>query len=191
MTTLSSPHVTLRPLTLDDAPALFAVTPPDTFKYFLAEPSPWDAGAFRAWMQKALFGPRQHAFAVIDPAGKIVGSTSFLDLDEPNRCVEVGATWYAPAVRGTRLNPACKRLMFGHAFDQLFGEGLGCVRVTLKCDARNLHSQAAIAKLGAVREGTLRKHRVRADGFVRDSVYFSILAEEWPAVRAGLERRLA
>jgi RimJ/RimL family protein N-acetyltransferase len=116
----------------------------------------------------------------------MVGSTSYMDIDPPNRCVEIGATWYAPSHRGTRINPECKLLLLGHAF-----ETLSCVRVTLKCDSRNLHSQAAIAKLGATREGVLRKHRIQPDGYVRDTVYFSVIAEEWPQVRQSLLDRLA
>jgi RimJ/RimL family protein N-acetyltransferase len=107
-----------------------------------------------------------------------------MDIDPPNACVEIGATWYTPTARGTSINPACKLLLLRHAF-----ETLGCVRVTLKCDGRNLHSQRAITKLGATREGTLRKHRIQQNGFVRDTVMFSVIRDEWPTVRAGLEAR--
>lgn len=177
--------VRLRPLTVGDAGALFAITPPETFRYFLNWPRPWTEAAFAAWMQSRLFAADQIPFAV-EHHGVIVGSTSYLDVQPAHRHVEIGCTWYEPGVQGTVVNPECKLLMLRHAF-----ESMGCVRVTLKCDGRNEVSQRAIAKLGAVREGVLRKHRVQPDGFVRDTVYFSVLEGEWPAVRERLERRLA
>ncbi len=179
------PVVALRPLRPDDADALFAITPPGTFDYFLNWPRAWTRQAFAAWVA-GFFSPTQRAYAVLDARdGRLLGGTSFLDIDAGNRSVEVGRTWYAPEVRGTLVNPACKLLLLGHAFERE-----GCVRVTLKCDARNLHSQRAIARLGAVREGTLRKHRVQQNGFVRDTVYFGVTRDEWPEVKDRLERRL-
>jgi RimJ/RimL family protein N-acetyltransferase len=88
-------------------------------------------------------------------------------------------------VRGTKVNPACKLALLEFGFEEL-----GCVRIQLKTDGRNLHSQAAIRKLGAKEEGTLRKHGIMPDGFIRDTVFFSILPEEWPDVRANLLARL-
>lgn len=184
---LEGQRVRLRPLASADADALFAITPQTTFPYFLSWPREWTPQAFRSWLGAHIANPRTRALAVIDRAtDSVIGSTSCLDIDPPNRCIEIGATWYAPSHRGTHVNPECKLLLLGHAFERL-----GCVRVTLKCDARNEHSQRAIAKLGATREGTLRKHRIQSDGFVRDTVYFSIIAEEWPRVREGLLARLA
>ena len=189
--TLAGWGVTLRPLSLADAPTLFAVTPRETFRYFLSEPAGWTLDAFTTWMGAQLLRRDQAAFLVLAQAGgSPLGSTSLMDIQPAHRHVEIGCTWYTPSSRGTLVNPACKLLLLTHAFEQMF-DGHGAARVTLKCDARNLHSQAAIAKLGAQREGTLRRHRIRPDGFVRDTVYFSILPEEWPAVREGLERRLA
>ncbi len=185
--TLSGSHVLLRPLARADAAALFAITPKTTFPYFLSWPTEWSPEAFDRWLANHIAHPRTVAFAVVERAsGSVIGSTSYLDIDPPNRCVEIGATWYAPAHRGTRTNPECKLLLLAHAFERL-----GCVRVTLKCDARNVHSQRAIAKLGAQREGLLRRHRIQPDGYVRDTVYFSVIAEEWPTVRQGLLARLA
>jgi RimJ/RimL family protein N-acetyltransferase len=184
--TLEGRAVTLRPLTMGDAPVLLAVTPRETFRHFLAWPTSWDLPAFRVWMERYLFKPDQMPFAVVlQDDGAIVGSTSFMDVQPQHRHVEIGCTWYTPAVRGTVVNPESKLLLLRHAFD-----AMGCVRVTLKCDGRNEVSQRAIAKLGAVREGTLRHHRIQPDGFIRDTVYFSIVAAEWPAVREKLEARL-
>jgi RimJ/RimL family protein N-acetyltransferase len=184
--TLLGRHVTLRPLTMDDGAALHAVTPAGTFRYFLNFPAGPTLDDFRVWMKDRLFGKDQSPFAVVrNVDGALVGSSSYMDIQPAHRHVEIGSTWYAPQVRGTAVNPESKLLLLSHAFDRL-----GCVRVTLKCDARNEHSQRAIAKLGAVREGILRKHRIQPDGFVRDTVYFSVTAEEWPTVRANLEARL-
>lgn len=118
--------------------------------------------------------------------GEIVGTTRYLNIAARDLRVEIGSTWYAPAVWGTHVNPACKRALLGYGF-----ETLGLNRIELKTDLRNLRSQAAIAKLGAVREGVFRRHMVLPDGHVRDTVYFSVIREEWPEVRARLDERLA
>ena len=116
----------------------------------------------------------------------LVGSTCYLDIQLRHRRIEIGSTWYHPSVWGTQINPECKLLLLAHAF-----EVLGMNRVALVTDGRNTRSQAAIAKLGAVREGVLRSHMLTQGDRVRDTVVFSIIAQEWPAVRAGLEARLA
>lgn len=116
--------------------------------------------------------------------GRVVGTTSFLTVRPEHRGVEIGATFFQPDVRGGVVNPEAKLLMLGHAF------ACGAVRVEIVTDLRNLRSQAAIAKLGAVREGVLRKHKVTWTGHIRDTVVFSVTEEEWPVVRAGLETRL-
>jgi N-acetyltransferase len=133
-------------------------------------------------------GPgRAVPFAVRALAGdRLVGCTCYLDYHPRHRRVEVGGTWYHPDVWGTRVNPECKLLLLTHAF-----EVLGVNRVQLVTDLRNERSQRAIAKLGAIREGVLRAHMVSRGGRVRDTVVFGITAAEWPAVRAGLEGRLA
>jgi len=115
----------------------------------------------------------------------LVGGTRFLAIVAAHRRVELGHTWYAPAVWGSFVNPACKFALLAYAF-----EDLGLNRVEFKTDNLNLRSQAAIAKLGAVCEGVFRAHMVRRDGSLRDSVYYSITRDDWPAVREGLRRRL-
>ncbi len=117
--------------------------------------------------------------------GRAVGSTSYLDVDLAVEGLEIGWTWYRRDVWATDVNPTCKLLLLGHAFDDL-----GAARVTLKTDALNTRSQSAIRRLGCSYDGTLRHHRLRADGSVRDSAYFSMLAAEWPAAREGLLKRL-
>ena len=117
-------------------------------------------------------------------AGRAVGTTSLLHLDPDAEAVEIGCTAYAPAVWGTAVNPATKLLLMGFVFAS------GFQRIVLNADARNVRSCAAIERLGATREGVLRRHRRRADGSWRDTVTHSVLATEWPAVRAGLEARI-
>ena len=130
---------------------------------------------------------RQIPFAVrLLTDDRLIGSTSYLDVNPRHKRVEIGSTWYEPAVWGTAVNPECKLLLLAHAF-----EVLGVNRVALVTDLRNEHSQAAIAKLGAVREGVLRAHMVTQGERVRDSVVFSIVAPEWPRVKERLTGRLS
>ncbi|WP_226082463.1 GNAT family N-acetyltransferase [Mycetocola spongiae] len=119
-------------------------------------------------------------------AGAVVGTTSFLDIVPADARLEIGSTAYTPAAWGGRVNPEAKLLLLTHAF-----EALGMGRVQIKTDVRNERSQRAIARLGARPEGVLRRHMRREDGSVRDTAMFSIIAEDWPRVRAGLEARLA
>ena len=120
-----------------------------------------------------------------DQAGRIVGTTSLGDTDLDNERTHVGWTAYAPDVWSTMVNPECKLLLMRHAFDEC---GFG--RVKIQTDLINTRSQAAIAKLGAVREGVLRRHMRRADGSWRDTVVFAVTIDDWPTVRAGLEQRV-
>jgi RimJ/RimL family protein N-acetyltransferase len=125
-------------------------------------------------------------FAIVERAsGRVVGSTRLANVEPAHRRAEIGWTWVAAPWQRTAVNTEAKLLLLGHAFD-----AMGCQRVELKTDALNARSRAAIARLGAVEEGTLRHHMITESGRVRDTVYFSILAGEWPAVRAGLEARL-
>jgi len=117
--------------------------------------------------------------------GEVLGISTLGDLDEAAGSAHIGWTAYAPAVWATSVNPECKLLLLGRAFDH------GYERVKLQADAVNARSRAAIAKLGAQFEGVLRHDRPRADGSWRDTAVYSILREEWPAVRAGLEERIA
>jgi RimJ/RimL family protein N-acetyltransferase len=125
-------------------------------------------------------------FSQIDAAsGRAVGGTTYLNISRRDRGLEIGSTWLGKPWQRTGINTEAKYLLLRHAF-----EDLGAVRVQLKTDRRNLQSQAAIERLGAVREGILRKHMLVRDGFIRDSVMYSIIGDEWPAVKAGLEAKL-
>lgn len=147
-------------------------------------------GAMAGWLETALAEQRRGAslaFATtLRQDGRVVGSTRFGNLDVTNRRVEIGWTFVAKAWQRSAVNTEAKYLMLKHAF-----ETWGCLRVEFKTDALNSQSRAALARLGAKEEGTLRKHAVTWTGRVRDTVYFSVLDQEWPAVRARLEAKLA
>lgn len=188
--TLSLPRGVARliPMRAEHSGALYAASEPSVWSY-LTSPPPKSPADMLAWMNAALEGHAKGTDLpwVIEhkPTGRIIGTTRYLDIQHQNRAVEIGFTWINPAFQRTSINTECKFLLMRHAF-----EALGCVRVQLKTDARNLQSQAAIARLGAVREGVHRRHRVLHDGFIRDTVYFSVTDLEWPAVRRGLLDRL-
>ena len=129
--------------------------------------------------------PRPGSRAESTP-GRILGQTTYFALRPEARRLEIGYTWMRESAQGTSVNPAIKYLMLRHAF-----EVYGCLAVELRTSGDNRHSQAAIAKLGAHRDGVLRQHDIMPDGYLRDVVVFSILDTEWPRVRAGLEERLA
>lgn len=120
------------------------------------------------------------------PSGAVVGTSSYLEVSARDARLEIGATAYTPSVWATKVNPDAKMQLLAHAFDVL-----GAGRVQIKTDARNVRSQEAIARLGARYEGTLRRYQRRDDGTVRDTVLFSVAAEEWPEVREGLLARVA
>lgn len=127
-----------------------------------------------------------YPFATVERAsGRVVGSTRFGSMEPEHRRVEIGWTWIGRPWQRTAINTEAKYLMLRQAF-----EGMGCLRVEFKTDARNARSRAALARIGATEEGTLRGHMITASGRVRDTVYFGILASEWPRVRGDLEAKL-
>src|SRR5208283_1669620 len=141
------------------------------------------------WMDKAIAEQaRRESLVFVTAArssGELAGSTRFMNIDRANRRVEIGSTWIAPKWQRTAINTEAKYLMLRHAF-----ETWGCIRVELKTDALNQGSRNAILRIGAKEEGTLRKHLITWTGRVRDTVYFSLLDEEWPAAKSGLEQKL-
>jgi RimJ/RimL family protein N-acetyltransferase len=185
--TLTGRFVRLEPLEerhRDDLLAA-AAQDPATFQYMSSDLSA-GAGAWPAYLTDAL-APEFVAWATVDAAtGRAVGATRFGDIAPEHGRVEIGWTWIAPSHQRTAVNTEAKLLQLTYAFDEL-----GATRVALKTDGRNLRSQAAIERLGAVREGVLRRHTRMPDGFLRDTVYFSILADEWRGVKANLEARLS
>jgi len=155
--------------------------------WFTSVPAPGEAAAY---IDAALAGQQAGhmlPWAVRDlDSGSIVGTSRYHDIVSGIDRVEIGYTWYARRCQKTHLNTACKWLLLGHAF-----ESLGCRVVGFRTDNFNFASQAAIAALGAKKDGVIRHHAVRRDGSVRDSVLYSIVAAEWPDVRRHLELRLA
>ncbi|WP_351235396.1 GNAT family protein [Streptomyces sp. NPDC002133] len=189
-TTLTGRHVRLEPLAMSHLGDLFAVGGRDEEVWrWQGGPAPQTQdelggklGALLTAAERGEFVP----FAVIHRAsGQAIGWTAYLDIDVPDERLEIGWTWYGRAYWRTAVNTESKLLLLTHAFEEL---GMG--RVQLKTDHLNHRSQAAIARLGARREGVLRRHRRRPDGTWRDSVYFSILAQEWPETKALLGARL-
>jgi N-acetyltransferase len=186
--TLVGRHVRLEPLTREHLPQLVAVgLDPDLWRWI---PTPVrTAEQMAAYVDRALdeqAAGRALPFATVDQAtGTVVGSTRFGAIEPANRRLEIGWTWVARPWQRTPINTEAKYLMLRHAF-----EALRCIRVELKTDALNERSRQAIRRLGAVEEGTLRSHVITESGRRRDTVYYSILAAEWPDVKSRLEARL-
>jgi RimJ/RimL family protein N-acetyltransferase len=188
--TLTGRHVRLEPIGPQHAADLYAVGGHESIWRYLPRPAfenEADAGDWiEMCIQRNLAGERLQ-FAVINRAtGRAIGSTGYLDIDRPNRALEIGMTWYGVEYQRTAVNTECKYLLLRHAFDDL-----GALRVCLKTDSRNERSQRAIERIGAQREGTLRNHRITWDGANRHSVYFSIIESEWPSVCGELVQKLA
>jgi RimJ/RimL family protein N-acetyltransferase len=189
--TLEGAVVRLEPIRLEHAELFWDVAKDNLEDIFRWIPysmrTPED---FRLVIQKA-FEEQQRGesavFATVErSSGRAIGSTRFMNIDRANRRVEIGSTWIAPAWQRTAVNTEAKYLMLRHAF-----EVWGCMRVELKTDALNQKSRAAIARIGAKEEGTLRRHLVTWTGRVRDTVYFSILDGEWADAKLALEAKLA
>lgn len=147
-------------------------------------------GDMRAWLEQSLedaAGGREMPYATIArDASRVVGSTRYMNVEPRHRRLEIGWTWIAPQWQRSAINTEAKLLMLRHAF-----ESLGALRVEFKTDALNVRSRAALLGIGATEEGTLRSHMITSNDRRRDSVYFSIIEEEWPRVRQHLEARLA
>jgi N-acetyltransferase len=187
--TLSTDRLTLRPLTLADIPALgrAAIDGELWEKRTTTVPRP---EGFEAYVQKALelqaAGLALPFATVVNEGDQVVGSTRYMNIDAANHRVEIGTTWIAKTWQRTFVNTHAKLLMLRHAF-----EVLGCNAVEIRTHSRNDQSRAAIERLGAKLDGILRQHMIMPDGHIRDTAVYSIVREEWPTVRAGLEQRLA
>lgn len=177
---LTGDRVTLVPLEPAHADGLLAAADDDEVFRWLPVSRPGDIGQMRALVGEMLSRePAQLAWAqTLTATGEIAGFTTFYDIDPAQRSVAIGWTWLGRRFWRTGVNTEAKRLLMTHAFDDL-----GCVRVVWHTDVNNERSQAAIARLGATREGVLRKHKRRPDGSWRDTVIFSMLDTEWPAAR--------
>lgn len=177
--------VRIEPLTVDHAPGLAAAAA-DGELWKLRVTSVPEPGDERAYVERAYAMTDRRPFAVLDPSGTVLGTTSYHDILPPPRKVSIGYTWYARSHQRTGLNTTCKLLLLGHAFDSL-----DCRTVGWTTDGENFASQQAIERLGARKDGTIRGDAVRRDGTLRDTVRYSLTADEWPAVRDRLEARLS
>ncbi|WP_161880397.1 GNAT family N-acetyltransferase [Deinococcus alpinitundrae] len=174
---LSDGPFALRPLTEADIAPLMALAAEHPGEYVQMGTSPVQL----SYHTTALAAPDQRPFVSL-VGGKYAGSTRYMEMRPEHRRLEIGSTWLAPAYQRSPANRAFKRLLLAHAFEVMLMR-----RVEIKTDLINERSQTAIAALGAVREGVLRKHMVRTDGSERDTVMFSITDDEWPGVKARLE----
>jgi RimJ/RimL family protein N-acetyltransferase len=187
--TLEGQCARLEPLDGKHAEGLFAIGQDEKIWRYLLRPKLESAADAQSFVEEALkvaAGGTQIPFTIIDQkSDRVAGSTRYLDIRRNDRAIEIGSTWLGSEFQRTSINTECKYLLLRHAFEEL-----GALRTTLKTDGRNEQSQKAIERLGAVREGVLRKHMVMWDGYVRDTVYYSILDSEWPRVKARLESLL-
>jgi RimJ/RimL family protein N-acetyltransferase len=187
-TTLSGRRATLEPLRLEHAAALADAASDGALweLWYTGVPAP---ARTLAWVEAALAMRERHGalpFAVRDNAsGEIVGSTRYFNVEPAHRRLEIGHTWYAQRAQRTAINTECKLLLLAHAF-----ESLHCIAVEFRTHWFNFASRAAIARLGAKQDGVLRNHQIMPDGTLRDTVVFSIIEGEWPAVRRHLAHLL-
>lgn len=186
--TLTDSHVRLEPLRADHAEGLrAAVSDGDIWKiWYTSIPAPDQIAHEIARRLELQAAGSMLPFATCAPDGRVLGMTTYMNIDSANRRLEIGSTFLRASAHRTPVNTQAKRLMLGHAFEQL-----GCVAVEFRTHHMNRQSQAAIERLGARRDGILRAHMVLPDGSLRDTHVYSILAHEWPAVRRGLDARLA
>jgi N-acetyltransferase len=185
--TLQGRHVRLEPLSLAHLDPLAEVgLDAELWRWTLAQLGSKDD--VRRYIEAALTLQQAGAalpFAIVSD-NRVVGSTRYHNIDRANRRLEIGWTWVAKDWQRTPVNTEAKYLLLGHAFETLW-----CVRVEFKTDVLNEQSRRALLRIGATEEGTLRRHMITESGRWRDSVYYSILDTEWPAVKQRLEEKLA
>lgn len=186
--TLTGRHASLVPLALDQADALRdAVRDGELWElWYTAVPTPEGMVAEIQRRLGLLAAKSMLPFAVKDASGRVVGMTSYMNVDNVHQRVEIGSTWYARSAQRGPLNTDCKRLLLAHAFDTL-----GCIAVEFRTHRFNHQSRRAIERLGAQLDGILRNHQLASNGSLRDTAVYSITADEWPTVRAHLDWQLA
>jgi RimJ/RimL family protein N-acetyltransferase len=183
--TLSGPHARLVPLSADQRDGLIEAIGDLSAIWYTAIPTaekmPTEIERRLALQASGAMLP----FTVLDADGKVAGMTTYMNVDAANRRVEIGSTWYAKRVQRTALNTQCKLLLLGHAF-----ETLDCIAVEFRTHFFNQQSRRAIERLGAKYDGILRNHQIAPNGTLRDTVVYSIIASEWPTVKAHLTYQL-
>ena len=183
---LNGKYVRLEPMTEDHIPGLAEIGVGQTFWDFMLYGRMDSVEDMRNWVRdilsRAQNGTDVPFVAIHLASGKVAGATRYLNIMPKDRGLEIGGTWYGTEYQRTPVNTECKYLLLTHAFERL-----GCIRVQLKTDLRNVRSQNAIERIGAKREGILRNHMILPSGQFRDSVFYSILDSEWPEVKKRLE----
>lgn len=184
--TLTGRVIRLEPATAAHAAGLAKYGEPDIFAYSFPPPT-FDEAGFAALIATIEQRANMQYFAIVhQETGEAIGATSYMDIQPHNRWLEIGSTWIGKPFQGTAVNPEMKYMLLRHAFEEQ-----DAVRVQLKTDKRNTQSQRAIEKLGAKKEGILRQHIIMSDGYIRDTVMYSILPDEWHnEVKPKLEARL-
>ncbi len=187
--TLVGQHVCLVPPDLKYVDDLVEAAQPNEIWEYIATAPGQSREEMSAWINEAINetqnGTRIWFIIIRKSDERAIGATSFMDIHPKDRNLEIGGTWLTPSAWRTPINTECKYLLLKHAF-----ETLGCLRVQLKTDARNIRSQRAIERIGAVKEGVLRKHMLTRTGYIRDTVMYSIIDTEWQTVKARLEEFL-
>jgi len=186
--TLTAPHATLRPLAPEHHDALCDATRDGELwrLWYTAVPSPAGMAAEIERRLALQAAGSMLPFTVFDRAGRVVGMTTYMNIDARNRRLEIGSTWTALGAQRGALNTQCKRLLLAHAL-----EALDCIAVEFRTHRLNAQSRRAIERLGAQLDGMLRAHQIAADGTVRDTAVYSITAAEWPAVKSHLDWQLS
>jgi len=183
---LTGIHVRLEPMTEAHIPGLAEIGVGQDFWDFMLYGRMDSVDDMRGWVRQILArstkGSDMPFVAVQLASGKVAGATRYLNIMPKDRGLEIGGTWYGVEFQRTPVNTECKYILLKHAF-----ESLGCIRVQFKTDLRNVRSQMAIERIGAVKEGVLRNHMILPDGRFRDSVYYSIIDSEWSGVKSRLE----
>ncbi|CUJ20812.1 GNAT family N-acetyltransferase [Cognatishimia activa] len=183
--TLEGQYVRLEPLTQDHHDDLVKATGDGELHKLWYTTVP-DADGMSAEIDRRIAQANMLAFAIIERAsGRAVGMTTYMNCAQKDKRLEIGSTWYRKAVQRSPLNTECKRLMLSHAFD-----ALGCNCVEFRTHVMNVQSRRAIERLGAKLDGVLRSHMVMRNGTVRDTAAYSIIASEWPMVRAHLDYKM-
>jgi RimJ/RimL family protein N-acetyltransferase len=185
--TLSGEHARLEPLSRDHLDGLVAaVKDGELWKlWYTFVPRPEDMGKEIDRRLSLQAAGSMLPFTVLDADGKIAGMSTYMNVDTPNRRVEIGSTWYARRVQRSALNTQCKLLLLSHAFERL-----DCIAVEFRTHFFNHQSRRGIERLGAKQDGILRNHQIAPNGTLRDTVVYSIIAGEWPTVKAHLNYQL-
>ncbi len=182
---LSGAHATLVPLSADHAADLAEASADGNLQqlWYTTIPAPDEVPAE---ITRRLSLSNMCPFAILDPTGKAVGMTTYMNTDAANRRVEIGSTWLRSSAQRGPINTECKLMLLRHAF-----EALDCIAVEFRTHFMNRQSRRAIERLGAKFDGVLRNHMIMANGSLRDTAIYSICQHEWPAARAGLELKLS